>query len=110
MERLIVNLKKQKVAVPPFPQPKVFIACLGDEAKARAASLASELREVGIGVIVALGDKSLKAQLRHANGLGVRYAVIIGEEEVKAGTAVLRDMASAEQKSLAVGELPRLLK
>jgi histidyl-tRNA synthetase len=40
----------------------------------------------------------------------VRYAVIIGEEEVRAGTAVLRDMGSAEQKSVAVGELQGLLK
>jgi histidyl-tRNA synthetase len=56
-----------------------------------------------------MGDKSLKAQLRQANSLGVRHAVIIGEAEGKAGTAVLRDMASSEQKSVAVGELSGLL-
>jgi len=88
----------------------VFIACLGDEAKEAATKLAAELRGVGVGVIAAMGDKSLKAQLRQANSLGVRYAVIIGEEEVRAGTAVLRDMTNAEQKSVAVGELQGLLK
>jgi histidyl-tRNA synthetase len=40
----------------------------------------------------------------------VRYAVIIGEEEVKAGTAVLRDMTNAEQKSVGIKELAKLLK
>jgi histidyl-tRNA synthetase len=110
MERLILNLKEQKVAIPPLPQPKVFIACLGDEAKEAATKLAAELRGAGVGAIAAMGDKSLKAQLRQANGLGMRYAVIIGEEEVKAGTVMLRDMASAEQKSVAVGELAKLLK
>jgi histidyl-tRNA synthetase len=110
MERLILNLKEQKVAIPPLAKPQVFIACLGDEAKATATKLASELRGAGMGVVTALGDKSLKAQLRQANSLGVRYAVIIGEEEVEAGMVVLRDMVSAEQKSVAVGELAKLLK
>jgi histidyl-tRNA synthetase len=108
MERLILNLKEQGVEIPPLPQPRVFIASLGDEAKEAAAKLAAELRGTGVGVILALGDKSLKAQLRQANNLGVRHAVIIGEAEVKAGTAVLRDMASAEQKTVALKELPKL--
>jgi len=110
MERIILNLKKQKVAIPPLPKPRVFIAYLGDEAKDTATRLASSLRGLGVGVIEALGDKSLKAQLRQANSLDVRYAVIIGEEEVKNNTVILRDMTSAEQKSVAINELPKLLK
>lgn len=109
MERLILNLKEQQVSIPPLPKPQVFIACLGDAAREAATRLAAELRGAGVGVILAMGDKSLKAQLRQANSLGVRYAVIIGEEEVKAGTVMLRDMTSAEQKSVAAGELAGLL-
>ncbi|MBA7715139.1 Histidine--tRNA ligase [subsurface metagenome] len=110
MERIILNLKKQKVAIPPLPKPRVFIAYLGDEAKDTATRLASSLRGVGVGVIEALGDKSLKAQLRQANNLNARYAVIIGEEEVKNNTVILRDMASAEQKTIPISKLPKLLK
>jgi len=105
IERIILNLKKQKVAIPPLPKPQVFIAYLGDEAKEEAIKLASTLRRAGIGIIEALGDKSLKAQLRQANNLGVSYAVIIGEEEVKAGTVILRDMTSAEQKAIPLNQL-----
>jgi len=105
IERIILNLKEQKVAVPTLPKPQVFIAYLGDEAKDKAVKLASTLRRGGVGVIEALGDKSLKAQLRQANNLGARYAVIIGEEEVKAGTVILRDMTSAEQKSIPFSRL-----
>jgi histidyl-tRNA synthetase len=105
MERIILNLKKQKVAVPSLPKPQVFIAYLGDKAKERALSLASTLRRAGIGVTEALGNKSLKAQMRQANSLGARYAVIIGEEELRAGTVILRDMESAQQKAVPVKEL-----
>jgi histidyl-tRNA synthetase len=105
IERIILNLKKQKVAVPPLPKPQVFIAYVGDEAKERAISLASTLRQAGIGVIEALGNKSLKAQMRQANSLGARYAVIIGEEELRAGTVILRDMESAQQKAVPAKEV-----
>jgi histidyl-tRNA synthetase len=105
IERIILNLEKQKVAIPPLSKPRVFIAYLGDEAKDEAIKLASTLRRAGIGAIEALGDKSLKAQLRQANNLGVGYAVIIGEQEVKTSTVILRDMTSAEQKAIPVNEL-----
>ncbi|MFC1903187.1 His/Gly/Thr/Pro-type tRNA ligase C-terminal domain-containing protein, partial [Chloroflexota bacterium] len=62
------------------------------------------------GVIEALGSKSLKAQLRQANNLGARYTVIIGEEEIKAGTVILRDMPTSEQKPVPFTKLPELLK
>jgi histidyl-tRNA synthetase len=104
-ERIILHLKKQKVAIPPLPKPQVFIAYLGDAARDEAIKLASALRRASIGVIEALGSKSLKAQLRQANNLGVHYAVIIGEQEVKTGTVILRDMTSAEQKTVPVNEL-----
>jgi len=105
IERIILNLKKQKVAVPPLPKPQVFIAYLGEAAKEEALKLASSLRGAGIGVTEALGSKSLKAQMRQANSLGTRYAVIIGEEELKAGTVILRDMESAEQEAIPAKEL-----
>jgi len=109
IERIILHLKKQKVAIPPLPKPQVFIAYLGDAAKDEAIKLASTLRRTGIGVIEAVGSKSLKAQLRQANNLGVHYAVIIGEEEVKTGTAILRDMISAEQKAIPLNEVGKHL-
>lgn len=109
IERMILNLKKQEVAVPPLPRPEVFIAHLGEAAREEAIKLAAGLRRAGTGVIIATGARSLKAQLRQANSAGTRYAVIIGEEEVKAGTVLLRDMAGAEQRSVPAGEIASLL-
>ena len=61
-------------------------------------------------MIEAFGGKSLKAQLRQANTLGVRYAVIIGSDEGKDGRAVFRDMTSAQQETVPLDRLPELLK
>ncbi len=105
LERIILNLKKQKVTVPPLPRPEVFIAHVGSAAQDEGVKLATRLRRAGIGVLQASGSKSLKAQLRQANSLGARYAVIIGEEELKTATVILRDMTSARQKTISIHQL-----
>ena len=109
MERIILNLKAQAVSIPPLPRPKVFIAHQGEQAREETFRLASQLRQAGIGVIRATGDRSLKAQLRQANNLSVHFTVIIGEEELKNGTASLRDMTTAGQTTVRVTKLPELL-
>ncbi|HEX74358.1 MAG TPA: histidine--tRNA ligase [Dehalococcoidia bacterium] len=110
IERIILNLKRQNIPVPALPRPRVFIANVGDEAKDETVKLASTLRKNGIGVIEAIGSKSLKAQLRQANTLGVHHTVIIGDEEIKAGTVILRDMTTAQQKTILINQLQGLLK
>jgi histidyl-tRNA synthetase len=105
LERIILNLKKENVNVPAPPPPQTFIAYLGDAARDVALKLAADLRQADISAVTAAGSKSLKAQLRQANTLGVRYTVIIGEEEVKAGVVTLRSMADAQQETVALDKL-----
>jgi len=110
IERIILNLKKEGVAIPVPDSLRVLIAYRGDAAREEAIKLAAGLRQAGISAVTTTGGKSLKAQMRQANSLNVRYAVIIGEDEVKAGTAVLRDMADARQETIAIGQLVERLR
>jgi histidyl-tRNA synthetase len=109
IDRIVLNLKKQKIKIPMPSALQVFIAYLGEKARDEAIKLASDLRKAGISAVTTTGSKSLKAQLRQANTLGAEYAVIIGEDEVKAGTVTLRHMADARQEIVASGELLRRL-
>ncbi|MFC1893863.1 histidine--tRNA ligase [Chloroflexota bacterium] len=109
LERMVLNLKKQNISVPPLPHPQVFMAHIGDEARDEVVKLASQLRHSGIGVIEASGSRSLKAQLRQANSLGVHYAVIIGEQEVNTSAVILRDMSSAQQETIPLTRLQQRL-
>lgn len=110
IERIILNLKKQGIGVTTPPPLQVFIAYLGDPARDEAIKLTAGLRKKGISAVTATGGKSLKAQLRQANSLGARHVVIIGEDEVKAGTVTLRHMADARQETIALDDLPGRLK
>ena len=108
MERIVLNLENQGIGVPPAEKPAVFIACLGGSARLEAVKLAAALREAGTAVISSSGERSLKAQLRHANAAGAKYAAIIGEDEVKAGVVMLRNMQTSEQQQLPPDELLKL--
>jgi len=110
LERIILNLKEQKLDIPALPKPDAFIAYLEEEAKIEAMKIASELRKAGIAVILATGDKSLRRQMRQANSLGITYALILGEQEISKRNVMLRDMRSGEQKTIPLAEIARILK
>ena len=110
LERIILNLKKQKLDIPALPRPDVFIAYLEGEAKTEAIKLASELRRAGIAVIMATGDKSLRGQMRQADSLDIAFALILGEQEVSKRNVMLRNMRSGEQKTVPSAEIARFLK
>ena len=109
IERMVRSLKQEDVPVPQLPGPQVFFAHLGDEARDAAMKLAASLRRSGTAVLVATGGRSLKAQLRQANSLGIPKVAIIGEDEVRSGTVMLRDMATSKQESVPVGKLGELV-
>jgi histidyl-tRNA synthetase len=54
---------------------------------------------------VAFGERGLKSQLREAGKRGARYAVILGEEELAAGKAAVRDMQAGEQVDVSLSGL-----
>jgi histidyl-tRNA synthetase len=109
MERIILNLKNHNMEMTGVVKPPVFIACLGNNAKIEALKTALNLREAGISVIMAAGDRSLKAQLKHANSTGADFAVMIGENEIKEGVVTLRNMKTSEQQEVQPADLIRLL-
>ena len=100
IERLVLNLKRQQVPVPPLPGPKVLVAYAGKEYQRNAWQLLYELRRGGVPALGASAPKSLRAQLRQADALGLPWALILGEEEVRQGVVLLRDMASGKQQSV----------
>jgi histidyl-tRNA synthetase len=54
--------------------------------------------------------KSLKSQMRRADKLKARYVLILGEEELKKGKAVLRDMERKSQEEIPLANLVETLK
>ena len=110
LERIILVMKDLEVAVPSLPEPQVFLAHLGPRAKREALRLAQALRHSDVVAWLAYGERGLRSQLREAAKRGVRYSVILGEDELAAGVATVRDMLAGEQVSVALTELVEWLR
>ncbi len=100
IERIIANMKREKIRVPQKDDLHVFVAQLGQESKKKSLPLIAELRENGIRTMGALGKGSIKVQLRLADKFKVPYTVILGLTEVREGTAIIRDMKVGTQKTV----------
>jgi histidyl-tRNA synthetase len=101
LERIMLNLKRQELGPPPDPPPDAFVAIAAEAAQAQAMRLARDLRAAGLQVVAGAAGRSLRAQLRQANALGARSALILGAEELATGTVTLRDLTTGEQQRFA---------
>ncbi len=99
VERLLLVLEAAG-KLPEPPVPTAFVAYSGEE-KA-AFSLVRALRAAGVVVLTDIDGKSLKSQLRQADKSGARFVLLLGEEEVAAGTVTVKDMATGEQRAVTV--------
>ncbi len=100
VERLIANMKREKIRVPSKDNLHVFVAQLGKEAKKKCLTLIDDLREAGIKTMGALGKGSINIQLKLADKFKVPYTVLIGITEVREGTAIIRNMQKGSQETV----------
>jgi histidyl-tRNA synthetase len=106
IERIVLAMQQIGLDVPEEPRPEVMLAYLGEPTKRAAIRLVEELRSAGISALLAFGDRSLKSQLKSADRAQVPYTVILGEEELGAGKAAVREMSRGEQIEVPLSELP----
>ena len=83
-------------------KPALFIAALGGEAVASVMPLINTLRLSGIRVDTDYTGASLKSQMKKADKSGAGHTLIIGEEEMKNGKAILRNMQTKEQSEVSL--------
>ncbi len=107
MERLITLLKDSKE--PPAFCPDVYIVTLGDNAEEKAFGIASALRKGGFSTELSYKGGSLKSQLRRADRLKAKVAIIIGEDELAKGVAVCKRLSDGMQIEVALDEIPKSL-
>ncbi|NTU42087.1 MAG: histidine--tRNA ligase [Nitrospirales bacterium] len=102
MER-IATLLMERGALP-AQAPDIVIATLGAEAENEGARLTEVLRAEGLWVEHGYGASALKTQLKRADRIGTRFALIIGEDELKTGLAKLKDLGQGSQSDVALAD------
>src|SRR6201987_4624416 len=103
-DRLVMTLQGKPPAESVVPKPDVYVAPMAGM-NAEAAKLARDLRRHDL--VIDLGDDSfrLKKSFEAATKVGAKYILIIGEDEVKADTFTLKNLATGEQVAVPRAEL-----
>ena len=100
--RLILAMRELGLDKIETAKPTLYIASLGERAMVKGLEITERLRREGKFCECDVVGRSLKAQMKYANKLGAKYTLIIGDSEIDAGVAQLRDMESGEQKEVAL--------
>ena len=109
MERLVELLAQQEEVR--GVRPQAYLVLLGEAAEKQGMVLAEQLRDNGVRIEFNCGAGGLKAQLKRADRSGARFALILGDEEVKIGSVAVKDLRQAEnQESVTQAALGDYLK
>ena len=79
---------------------KIFIVGLGDSVRPVVAKLTNDLRHNNLSSECDMLRRSMRAQMREANKLGAKYAIIIGDNELQQNRAQLKDLTSGNQETI----------
>lgn len=104
IERLIMLLEAQQKGKE--PSDIVFFAVLGNLARDAVLPIIQTLRRDGVCVEWDYAARSLKAQMRRAGRIGAETVVIIGDDEITKGHAIVRDMRAGAQREVRISDLP----
>ena len=105
IERLIMLMEANNVYFPEENKVDVFIAVMGDAAKAFGLKLCRELRLKGVVAEMDTLARNIKGQFKYADRLGARYTLVIGEDELAKGVVSLKDMAKSEQREIKIEDI-----
>ena len=102
LDRILMALEAQKVE---FPQPvrcELYIASMGEQAQCKAFQLLNELHRCGIPADTDVCGRGLKAQMKYAGKIGAKFTMVLGDNELEAGRAELKNMETGEKKTVSI--------
>jgi histidyl-tRNA synthetase len=87
----------------------LFVVIVGEAAAERAPRLIMGLRHAGLRVGTLPGSRSVKAQMRRADKSGIRFALVLGEDELQKNSVTLRQLSDGRERAYDLGSLADLI-
>ncbi|MGA9148479.1 MAG: histidine--tRNA ligase [Candidatus Nanopelagicales bacterium] len=105
VDRTLLACAAEGIEVTSGQRCQVFLVPLGQAAKSRLFAVAAGLRDSGVSVDLAFDNRSLKGSMRAADRTGAKLAVILGDDDLAASTAVVKNLTTGEQKTVSIDDL-----
>jgi histidyl-tRNA synthetase len=110
LERLLIALEAQGIAIPDSHRPLVWLVSQNDSARDENFKLLAELRAADVAADMDVTGRSMKSQFKLADRENAAWCIIVGETEIAAGTVTLKNLKTGEQSTVSRGELLQRLK
>lgn len=109
VDRTVLALEAEGIALGGGARCDVFVVPLGEAARAWGFDLVTELRRSGHPCDLAWGERGLKGAMKSADRSGATFAVVVGDRDLEAGVAQVKDLRNGEQTEVALGSTAHLL-
>ncbi len=104
LERLLMVMDAEGIEIPAPETDMLYVAALGDKAQLKAFELVRTVRETGLGAQFDIVGRGLKAQMKYANKIGAKYSMVLGDNEIEEGKAILKNMESGSQTEVLIND------
>ena len=110
LTRLFWQLQEAKLVSTADSSVQVLVTQMDDAHLPQCLALASELRAAGLNTEAVMEPSKLGKQFKYADRAGIRFVVVLGENEIAKGTATVKDLRREDQFEVARSELARTLR
>lgn len=105
IERIMEVMKERKMVDSIRSKTKVFVVAVNEKVRDEVLNIVQSLREKGLPVDYDLRSRSLSKQLEYVDSLGIPFAAIVGEKELKEDSVKLRDMKTGKEEMVKISRV-----
>ena len=109
IERLLLLLQNSNASLPADTTCDLYIAPMGENACVKTTEIANKLRFDGFEVQTDICNRGLKAQMKFADKINAKYSLVLGDNELESGVAVIKNMSTGEKTETALDDLSEVL-
>ena len=105
VDRSLLACEAEGIDLAPASRIDVFGVPLGAAAKGALVTALGSLRRAGVRCDLAYGDRGMKGAMKAADRSGARFAVVLGERDLTAGEAQVKELSSGQQVAVPLADL-----
>ena len=100
IERLLMLMDKQGIEIPKPSTCDLYVAVMGESASLKSFEIIKAVRSCGLIAETDVVGRGLRAQMKYADKIGAKFSMVLGDNEIEQGKAVIKNMSNGEQTEI----------
>lgn len=104
IERLLMLMDKQGIEIPQPSTCDLYVAVMGESASLKSFEIIKAVRSCGLIAETDIVGRGLRAQMKYADKIGAKFSMVLGDNEIEQGKAVIKNMSNGEQTEIVLDD------